>query len=540
MKKQLISISITLLLGAMYYYLVLPPINVTSMAFWSYIIMLIITYVIINSLSNINQYVINLNKYKTIKEINNVKFQSKVTLVLISSIFVIIAGILLVNLVCSPLFNADKYANRISIDESKVFNEDVAEVNFNNLPLLDKESTQKLGDRKMGEIPEMVSQFYVSTLYTQINYNEEIVRVTPLEYDGIIKYFNNRNEGVPAYITVDSVNGEASLVNLDKGMKYMSSAFFGEDLNRKLRFSYPTEIFGTKTFEIDEEGNPYWVVPTIKYTGINLREEIDGVILLNAVTGESEKYSIDEVPSWVDHVYPSELILEQVNNWGSYVNGFWNSIFTQKNVVNATEGYNYLTIDDDVYLYTGITSVAADESNLGFILVNLRTKETNFYSVAGAEEFSAMNSAQGLVQEKDYIASFPLLINLNSRPTYLMSLKDAAGLVKMYAFVDVEDYQIVSVTDSSLGIETAANDYLTKINNDSSITGELIEKEITIKAITTAIISGDTYYYLEDTEGNRYQMSVKVDEYKTPFLKINDVINVSFSEGNINSIKSIK
>ncbi len=540
MKKQLISIGITILFGAIYYYLALPPLNPTSFAFWSFLVTLIIVYILSSSLSSISDYVISASKnYKTIEQVNNIKTNSLATKIALSLIAFIFLGIVIVNLINAPLFNAEKYANRIIIDETKEFSEDVAAVDFNTLPLLDKESTQKLGDRKMGEIPEMVSQFYVSTLYTQINYNEDIIRVTPLEYDGIIKYFNNRKEGITGYITVNSVDGEATLVTLDEGMKYMSSAFFGEDLDRKLRFSYPTEIFDTKTFEIDEEGNPYWIIPTIKYVGVSMRKEIDGIIILNAVTGESEKYDLDDIPNWVDHVYPSELILEQVNNWGSYVNGFWNSIFTQKNVVNATEGYNYLTIDDDVYLYTGITSVAADESNLGFILVNLRTKETNFYSVAGAEEFSAMNSAQGLVQEKNYVSSFPLLINLNNRPTYLMSLKDAAGLVKMYAFVDVEDYQIVSTTESSMGIETAASEYLAKINNDGSISGNLEEKEITISSITTAIISGDTYYYLTDTEGNKYQASIKVDEYKLPFVYNGMKINIKYHNGDINIIKNI-
>ena len=390
----------------------------------------------------------------------------------------------------------------------------------------------------MGQATQWVSQYYVSDLYTQINYNDSIIRVTPIEYAGIIKYFANRKEGIKGYITVDSVDGSANLVTLDKGMKYMPSAYFFENLYRKLRIDYPTAIFDDASFEIDNEGNPYWIVPTIKYAGIGLRKEINGVIILDAVTGKSEKYAIQDVPTWVDHVYSASLIIEQLDNWGEYKEGYWNSIFGQKNVVNTTDGYNYLVMDDDVYLYTGITSVSTDESNIGFVLVNMRTKETNYYSAPGAEEYSAMASAEGLVQEKKYTASFPLLINLKNKPTYLLSLKDNAGLVKMYAFVDVADYQKVVVSDASLGINVAAEKYL-----KDAITGydpdRLVKTEIVIKDLTTAVIDSDTYYYFTDSDDNLYSASIKVNKNLLPFMKIGQKYTVTYSESEINIVASI-
>ena len=331
------------------------------------------------------------------------------------------------------------------------------------LPLLDRDSSEKLGDRVMGQMSELVSQFYVSDEYTQINYNNDIVRVTPLEYAGLIKWFSNRKDGVKAYITVNSVDGESELIKLKKGMKYMPSAYFNENLERKLRFSYPTTIFGEYNFEIDNEGNPYWIIPTIKYTGVGLKTKITGVIIFDPITGKSNKYSIDKIPTWVDNAFDANLVIEQVDNWGTYRNGFFNSVFGQKNVVNTTDGYNYLAVNDDIYMYTGITSVLADESNLGFILTNMRTGKTTFYSVPGAEEYSAMSSAEGQVQQMKYTSTFPLLINLNNKPTYLVSLKDDAGLVKMYGFIDVKDYQKVVVTDASDGIEKAAENYLKSV-----------------------------------------------------------------------------
>ena len=527
--KKTLPIIATILFAFVLWYFALPPINISSPEFWVYLIMVIL----FAGLAFAPSILLGNYKKKRMKDLPKV-FNRMVTL-----IGVIVVGIVLVNLFCSPLFNSSKYANRIVVDETKEFSEDVKEVDFTKIPLLDKSSSQKLGDRKMGQATEWVSQFYVSDLYTQINYNNKIVRVTPIEYAGLIKYFTNRDEGIKGYITVNSVDGESKLETLEKGMKYMPSAYFFENLYRKLRIDYPTEIFEEVSFEIDNDGNPYWIVPTIKYAGVGMREEISGVIILDPITGTSKKYSTNEIPSWVDHAYPPYLIIDQLNNWGEYKEGFINSIFGQKNVVNTTEGYNYLVMDDDVYLYTGITSVSTDESNLGFVLVNMRTKETHYYSAPGAEEYSAMASAQGLVQEKKYVASFPLLINLKGKPTYLLSLKDNAGLVKMYALVDVADYQKVIVNDSSLGIEAAVKKYLGEVETEID-NSKLQTKEITIKSLTTAIIDGNTHYYFTDKEDNLYSASIKVDKNILPFLKVKDKVKVTYQQGEVSVVTNIE
>ena len=516
-KLNIIRIIITLVFGLILYYLQLPAINLKDPSFYLFVFMVLICYLTTSSITLID--VSNI--------ITNVKKVPKKTMYISGIVFAGFSAILLINIVCSPLFNSSSWASRITITEDAVFTEDIKEVDFSQVPLIDKESSRKLGDRVMGQMSELVSQFYVSDLYTQINYNNEIVRVTPLEYNGLIKWFNNKSEGTKGYIKVNSVDGKAELVKLEDGMKYMPSAYFFKDLRRSLRVKYPTTIFGKESFEIDNEGNPYWVVPTVKYTGIGTKKEITGVILLDPITGKTTKYDAKDIPTWVDQVYSASLIIEQIDNWGLYKNGFFNSIFSQNGVVQTTEGYNYIVKDDDVYLYTGITSVSSDESNIGFVLTNLRTKETKFYQVPGAEEYSAMASAEGQVQQMKYISSFPLLINLNNRPTYLMSLKDNAGLVKMYAFVDVTDYQKVVVTDSTLGIETAAANYLNNANltidSDTNST-----KTITINSISNVVIDGNTYYYIIDTNNQKYKASIKINSNLLPFLKSGDTVEVSY------------
>lgn len=526
MKRKIVNVVITLAFGLVYFYITIPALNITNPGFYAFLIVLLIVF----GLLEMGRGVIEVLKKGRLSE---KPFFNTILLVPI-----IILGIIVLNVVSSPLFNSNKYANRIVIDETGDFSLDIEPVDFKKVPLLDKESSQKLGDRVMGEMSDLVSQYYVSDLYTQINYKDDIIRVTPLEYADIIKYLGNRKDGIKGYITVNSVTGEANIVRLSTGMKYVPSAILNEDMMRHLRFKYPTTIFGTYTFEIDDNGKPFFIVPKIKYSMVGLRRDITGVIVLDPVTGETEEYEVGNIPNWIDHVYEADLIIEQTDDWGTYKGGFWNSLFAQKNVVNTTDGYNYLAMNGDVYLYTGITSIQSDESNLGFILSNMRTKETVFYSAPGAEEYSAMASAEGQVQEMKYKSTFPLLINLNGRPTYLVSLKDDAGLVKKYAFIDVQDYQKVSVTDVSMGIDKASENYLKYYKLDNG--GEFLDKTIKISSIKTAIVDGNTVYYITDEEKKKFSCSININEAILPFLNVGDTVMVSYIDGDLSQVKDIK
>ena len=523
-KRLLLSLGITLVSALLMFYLFIPAINLHSIGFWMYIITLLTIFGVINFGTGI--FSLKKKEFDLKNRKNYYPFIAPV---------VIIGIMFIVHFINGPFFMANKYANRITITNGN-FIDEIDEVNFNTLAIVDKNSSIKLGDRVMGGMGELVSQFEVSNLYTQINYKDDIVRVTPLDYYDWIKYFTNRKDGIPGYVIVNSVTGESKLVKLDKGMKYSPNAIFMENIYRKLRFSYPFDNFGDLNFEIDNEGTPYWIMQVISYSGVEQREDVSSVIILNAITGESKKYSVSEVPTWVDHVYSPELIIHQVDDWGRYVNGFWNTLFGQKGMKMTTDGYNYIAMADDIYMYTGITSVVSDESNLGFILTNLRTKETKYFDCPGAEEYSAMDSAKGQVQQMNYTASFPILINLAGRPTYVISLKDDAELVKMYAFVDVSDYQKVVVTDATGGIQNAAYNYL----NNNGIVTKGNEVEITISSIKDVIIDGNTYYYITDKNNKKYRASIKVNSNKLPFIKPSDKVIVAYSEKEVREIINIK
>ena len=523
-KRLFFSLIVTLISGIVMFYIFLPALNMHSSGFWFFIIILLGIFGVINYGTGL--FSIRIKEFDWKNKRNYYPFILPVLIIALTAI---------VRFINAPFFMASSYANRIKVIDGN-FIEEIEEVDFNTLAIVDKNSSRKLGDRVMGGMGELVSQFDVSDLYTQINYNDEILRVTPLDYSDWIKYFTNRSDGIPGYVTVNSVSGESKLIKLEKGMKYSVNAMFFENVYRKLRFKYPFDIFGDLNFEIDNEGTPYWIMPIVKYSGIEQREDIKGVIILNAITGDSKKYTIEDVPTWVDHVYSPDLIISQVDDWGRYVNGFWNTLFGQKGMKMTTDGYNYIAMNNDIYMYTGITSIVSDESNLGFILTNLRTKETKFFDCPGAEEYSAMDSAKGQVQQMNYTSSFPILINLSGRPTYVISLKDDAGLVKMYAFVDVADYQKVVVSDASAGIQNAAYNYLN--NNGIIIKGT--DTVITVKEIVNVSIDGNTYYYLVDNEDNKYRVSIKVNSNLLPFVKIGDKLTISYNEKPVKEITSIK
>ncbi len=439
LKQNFYSLTGTALAGFIYFYINLPAINIHSEDFYGFIMLLCLVY---------TGCMIFLGGAKTrsVKEFITFSWkQVKLPFIVFVAIVVVTAVGYLFGLV---IFRASAYSSLMPITTGD-FTEDVAEISMDQIPMLDEASANTLANRKLGELSDLVSQFVVSDSSAQINYKARPVRVTYLHYESFFKWWSNRSEGIPAYMIVDMVTQDVNVVRLEEGIKYSPSEYFNRDLYRYLRFHYPTAIFENVNFEIDEEGVPYWVASVVKKRiGLFNGDDVQGVVLLNAVSGESVYYDVADVPTWVDRVYSAPLVVNQYNYYGRYHNGFFNSLFTQSDCTMATTGYNYIAMNDDVYLYTGITSISGDRGNIGFILVNQRTKDARYYSCAGAEEYSAMSSAEGAVQQFSYDATFPLLLNISDQPTYFMALKDAAGLVKMYAMVNVQQYQIVATGNS--------------------------------------------------------------------------------------------
>lgn len=491
-------------IAALYYYIELPAINIHSPGFWKFIIFVMLIVTVEVWLMN-HRKAAGGGRYRgniSAKEFFS-DFKTQAGSVLFKTAFVctVILVVLYVagNILSSPVINASKYQQLLKV-ETRNFTDDIKEVSYDKIPLLDKDSASIIGTRVMGTMVDMVSQYEVDDMYSQINYKEKPVRVTPLRYGNLIKWFTNHKNGIPAYIRIDMTTQEAECVRLTEGIKYSKSDHFSRYIYRHLRFAYPTYIFDDINFEIDDNGTPYWVCPVKKYNiGLFGGQTVGRVVLCNAVTGEMTDYSVDEVPTWVDKVYSAELLINLYDYNGSLKHGFINSVLSQKDCLKTTDGYNYIALEDDVWVYTGITSVGHDNSNVGFVLMNQRTMETRYYEVSGAEEYSAMDSAKGRVQNLGYTATFPLIINISGQPTYFMALKDGAGLVKSYAMLNIEKYQNVAIGDSVLQCES---NYIKLLKDNGIVEEQQPEVKETkkvkdiISKIMPVVIDGNTHMYI--------------------------------------------
>ena len=558
LKQNFYSLIVTALVGFLYFYIYLPALNIHSEDLYGFVMILCIVY---------TGCMIFLGGFRThsVKEFISFSWrQVKFPFIVFVVIIVVTVAGYLAGLV---IFRASAYSSLMPITTGD-FTEDVAEISMDQIPMLDEASANTLANRKLGELSDLVSQFVVSDTSAQINYKARPVRVTYLHYDSFFKWWSNRADGIPAYMVVDMVTQDVDVVRLEEGIKYSPSEYFNRDLVRYLRFHYPTAIFENINFEIDEEGTPYWVASVVKKRiGLFNGDDIQGVVLLNAVTGESVYHEVADVPTWVDRVYSAGLVVDQYNYYGRYHNGYFNSLFTQSDCTTATTGYNYIAMNDDVYLYTGITSISGDRGNIGFILVNQRTKDARYYSCAGAEEYSAMSSAEGAVQQFSYDATFPLLLNISDQPTYFMALKDAAGLVKMYAMVNVQQYQIVATGNSVRQCQQNYHDLLidNQVIEDDGLSGNLnvseegaaneagkqeaegvgehVEEEPgeeeyeqtsgTVGEIRTAVVNNNTCYFVSllELDSERYFMLRADENLEAVLLNEGDQVELYYVPG---------
>ena len=528
--RIILAVVIGTVLTALAYYFMLPPINVFSTGFWSFLLLTIAFYGLpLGVVSGLG----DLGKGTTKLKVN------KIFLIIAA---VPVAVLVLGGIISSTFFNAYSYAEVIAVQQAD-FSEDMPEADVvTNISLMDTASASILGNRELGALSDVVSQYVLSLDYNQINYKGTPKKVANLEYADFFRWINNSANGIPGYVMVDPVGNDADYIKFDKAMIYVDSAYFGEDLMRKLRFSYPTKIFSSVNFEIDEEGNPYYIVSCMKpKVGLFGAMDVNEVIIFNPCDGTSEIYPVDESPAWIDNVYDGELACQKYDWYGTLSGGFWNSVIGNRDCKMTTEGYGYIVRGDDVWYYTGVTSVTSDESNIGFIISNARTGEYKYYPIIGAEEYSAMGAAQGEVQEKGYVASFPSLINVEGQATYIMVLKDENGLVKLYALVNVENYSIVATGDSQASAKKA---YIEELYKRGVITEEELPApdtktaDVTVKTVRLATVGGETVVYITAEDGIVYRGSLASDE--TLILVTEGMsLTVSYSDTDHEKIRAI-
>lgn len=423
----------------------------------------------------------------------------------------LLAALIVAGLSGVKLFHAADYRK---IAEARIVNSDfltdVKEENaVSSIALMDTASAQIIGNRQLGSLNSLVSQFETSD-YSTITVTGRPLKVSALTYADFFRYLRNRETGIPGYISVDPVTQKAQYVALDKPMKYVPGAYFGHDLKRLVHSRYPSAIVTQFYFELDEEGNPYYICPYFVYrAGVFGAKDVGGVILADPVTGGMERYALADVPRWIDRVFDGDLLSEQYNWYGTLRKGFWNSLLSKVGCVVTTDDYGYKSFDDDLWVFTGVTSVSSDESNVGFVLMNSRTGSIHYYDIYGAEEYSAMSAAEGQVQNLRYTASFPSVINVGGEPVYIMVLKDSGGLTKMYALVNVKDYSIVATGETQ---QQAVAAYREKTAGSAEAPPALENRvTVTVEEVRFADRDGETYAYLL-AQGKAYRLAVKDDE----------------------------
>lgn len=565
-EKAALKIVLSLLCSAVFagilFYFMLPAINFKSYDLYIYLGAIVASYVVFNALFS--------NVFGKPEYVPYVKRRAIVPGIIIA---VLLVAVGIGYLVSCEFFRASSYSKIISVDTDSNFSEDIEEQtadSFSEIPKLDEDTAAQLAARALGALKDIgsVSQFTIAPENSQINYQGKPYRVVPLQYADIIKWLVNTREGFPGYVMVNMADESTNFVELKDGsIRYSAYEHFNKLLKRHLRFEFPTYLFADATFEVNDDGDPFWICARLDKTiGLFGGTDVIGIVLVDAVSGECIEYSMDQLKDdpnlqWIDRVYDSDLIVQQYNYYGKYQKGFWNSLLGQKDVIKTTDGYNYIAKNDDVWMYTGVTSVTSDQSIIGFVLVNQRTKEADFYNVTGGTEYSAQQAAEGRVMDLGYTATFPLLLNIGGEPTYFLSLKDPKNqIVQQYALINVANYNnnkmgvtgtdlskclasyIESLKEKGITVDINPDDVVTPgTNEDKTPDTSKLTASGTIADIRTAVMGGESYYYIKLDSNEAYFAIAASKDEGVVILNRGDSVTVTYSgEGSIINADSIK
>lgn len=565
-EKAALKIVLSLLCSAVFagilFYFMLPALNFKSYDLYIYLGAVVASYVVFNALFS--------NVFGKPEYVPYVKRRAIVPGIIIA---VLLVAVGIGYLVSCEFFRASSYSKIISVDTDSNFSEDIEEQtadSFSEIPKLDEDTAAQLAARALGALKDIgsVSQFTIAPENSQINYQGKPYRVVPLQYADIIKWLVNTREGFPGYVMVNMADESTNFVELKDGsIRYSAYEHFNKLLKRHLRFEFPTYLFADATFEVNDDGDPFWICARLDKTiGLFGGTDVIGIVLVDAVSGECIEYSMDQLKDdpnlqWIDRVYDSDLIVQQYNYYGKYQKGFWNSLLGQKDVIKTTDGYNYIAKNDDVWMYTGVTSVTSDQSIIGFVLVNQRTKEADFYNVTGGTEYSAQQAAEGRVMDLGYTATFPLLLNIGGEPTYFLSLKDPKNqIVQQYALINVANYNnnkmgvtgtdlskclasyIESLKEKGITVDINPDDVVTPgANEDKTPDTTKLTASGTIADIRTAVMGGESYYYIKLDSNEAYFAIAASKDEGVVILNRGDSVTVTYSgEGSIINADSIK
>lgn len=436
----------------------------------------------------------------------------------------------------TAIFHSSEYQGLIGkVKEGKQIADHITPISLEEVRIVDENLANLVGEKVLGSQPALGSQVELGEFCIQ-KVNNKLVWVAPLEHSGFFKWLNN-SEGTPGYVMVSATNERdvkliQTIQNKTIKIKYQHGGFFGDYLRRHIYFNGNSTVGLTDfSFEIDDTGKPFWVVTTFEKSVGFSGNNANGVVIVDAQSGDIQQYNLNNVPKWIDRVQPSDFIQKQLDDWGEYVNGYWN--FANTNKLQTTEGMILVYgKDNKSYWYTGLTSVGKDESTVGFMLVDTRTKEATYYKQSGATEIAAQHSAEGKVQEKGYRATTPIPYNINNIPTYVMSLKDNGGLVKMYAMVGINDYTIVGVGNTLRETLTSFKNTYNMTGNRLSVNTPTVKKVVvsTIIRIQNDVKNGNSFYYFVLKDNPKIFVGSSNISVKIPISQVGDQVKITYDD----------
>ena len=438
---------------------------------------------------------------------------AKIRKVVAIAIPLLLIWLVLVPFFSSGMVNPRKHRNLIGEVQKTEFSELVSPVNLDQVPIIDSSFAASLAEKKLGDDFALGSRVVLGKPTIQM-VEGKLYWVVPLLHSGFFKWLTNLKDGTPGYIKVSATDPQditfiRQLSGQPIKIRYQRNSFFGQDLYRHLYFNgFMGKGLAGDTFELDDKGEPYWTITTYTHAiGVNA-SEATGLATVHAVSGKIDFYPLtkladgsfddSKLPAWVDRVQPSYFVIPQLSWWGRYVNGFWNTLFGKRDMLEVTDGYNVIYgRDQRSYFYTGLSSVGSDEGTVGFSLTDTRNKKSHLYLLSGATETATMRSAEGKVQNFRYRATFPILVNMGGKPIYFMTLKDGSGLVKMFSFVSVSDFSLVGVGETLR--EARDNFQLAMADSRVGRIAEKLEGDVTLEGTVTRfgsdIKDGRAYYY---------------------------------------------
>ncbi len=416
-----------------------------------------------------------------------------------------------------PAFRSGDYHGLIGDVKTSEWTTDMQQADPAHIMIVPRQLAQFMADKQLGDAEQALgSQYKVAYDYmTRQKINGELWWVVPLDYNGFSIW---TSEGfVPGYVKVHAEDPKrpVELVS-DQKYVYTPGAYFWDNLQRYLWSNgYMSKGLTEYSFEVDEDGKGWWVVsvfePTIGFSG----EKITGVAVVDPINGETTFHPKDEIPEWIDRAVPKSFAREYMAKWGKYGQGWWNSWWGKKGLVDPTPMNDVADAvmfvygsDGEPYWFTGITSSSSkDEALVGLMYLHSRTGAVMYFKTSGLNEQAVLKVINNEIAYKNWTGSDPILYNFYGRKVWVSTVLGQNGTFKSVAMVDAETNELYIGDDQHIALRN--------LQNKTGLAGQLIAPTTgkerrsfkgRVRRVSTEMTGDNTVYFLL-LEGQQHALS---------------------------------